>query len=236
MIEIDGVFKTYRPRFLEFWKPVPVLRGFSMTANPGRITGLVGPNGAGKTTLFRALAGLEPLDDGLVQVNGINVRESPELVRGKIALLPENPALPAEETGRDVLRLFGLMQNHSKAEVDRRIRFIVEEIGLGSFVDRLCKGYSRGQAVRLSMARLHMMDAHTFVFDEPTVGLDFESAARVRGWMQKIASHGATVLIASHLMQDIQGLCDEVVGLKDGVRVPAPTLAGWQDALEAAGG
>ena len=232
VIAVHKIVKTFRPRFLEFTPVVPVLKDFSMTAHPGQVTGLVGANGAGKTTLFRILVGLEPIDSGAVRIDGLDSQAHPEAVRGKIALLPEKPALGTAR-GLDVLQRFGILQGLSSAEIRRRLEFITRELDLGEFIKRPASTCSRGQAVRLSLARLHLMDASTFIFDEPTVGLDFESAARVRGWIRSLAKEGHTVLLTSHLMSDLQGLCDAMVGLRDGVEVSPQSLTGWDDALEA---
>jgi ABC-2 type transport system ATP-binding protein len=233
MIEVQAVEKTYHPRRFMRGDSVRVLKGFSMTAQSGQITALVGPNGAGKTTLFRILAGHEAVSGGRVLIHGLDPVTEGARLRGRIALLPEKPDLQYNLTGREELERFGLYQCLSPALIREKVAFIVRELDLGAFVDQRCMSYSRGQAVRMSLARLHMMDPDVFIFDEPTVGLDFESAARVRGWVRKLAGNGATVLLASHLMHDIQGLCHAMVGLRDGVQVEPRSLAGWEAALRA---
>lgn len=233
MIEVQSVEKTYHPHRFMRGESVQVLKGFSMTAQSGQITALVGPNGAGKTTLFRILAGHEAVSGGRVLIHGLDPVTEGAKLRGRIALLPERPVLQYRLTGREELERFGLYQCLSPGLIREKMAFIVRELDLGAFVDQRCMSYSRGQEVRISLARLCMMDPDVFVFDEPTVGLDFESAARVRGWLRKLAGNGATVLLASHLMHDIQGLCQAMVGLRDGVQVDPTSLAGWEAALRA---
>ena len=196
--------------------------------------GLVGANGAGKTTTFRILSGLEPWDSGDVLVNGVSARNAPQWVREHVGILLEKHGFH-KIPGRLVLEQTGLCMGLTLAQARSRAQELTEQLDMAGFVDQMADKYSRGQLGRLGIARMMVSPAPVLIFDEPTVGLDFNSADRVRKFIRACARNGHTVLLATHLLGDIKMLCDSVVGLEHGLRVEQDTVDGWLRAQEEIG-
>lgn len=211
------------------------LDGFSMTAANGAATGLVGANGAGKTTFFRACAGLVAIKAGQLLVDGVDPIKEPSKARELLSLMPEKPGIPRRWTAMDALEaeaaLLGLRGRSAKAAIAME----VERWGLGGFAKRQAAGLSRGQQVRVSLARVALRPAPNVILDEPTAGLDFESAATARRWVAELARAGHCVLVATHIVFEIEAMCQARVGLKEGRARPAEEVDGWIGALGAEG-
>jgi len=228
MLEIKELKKSFEGAGWRA-KAVSVLNGVSMMAPDQSVTGILGANGAGKTTLFKICAGLLKPDSGVALVNGVNPATHPEDARRQISLLPEYPDLPAEWKGREVLMAAGALRGLEKAEVSRRVDEAIEWFNLASFVDRESRGYSRGQAMRIALGRELITKAPCLILDEPTVGLDFESAAGVRRWVRARAQEGCCVLVATHIVSEIEAMCDQMVGLRDGMAHDHAAARQWID-------
>jgi len=231
VVVFENVEKTYPASWLDQTAHTEVLKGLSFEALPGEIVGVVGANGAGKTTAFRILAGLEPWDRGNVIVNGVNARNAPQWIREHVGILLEKHGFP-KMPGQMVLEQTGLCMGLTLAQSRQRASELVEELDMGAFVGNMADKYSRGQLGRLGIARMMMVPAPVLVFDEPTVGLDFLSAERVRKFIRASADKGHTVLLATHLLNDIKLLCDQIVGLENGVRTSDAVVRDWLRAQE----
>lgn len=228
MIRAEQVTKTFRTG--PFWNraSVPVLRGFDFHAAPGKITGLLGPNGAGKTTFFRGIAGLEKFDSGALMVDGVDPGLSPRVVRGRVALLPEEPGINQHDTGRHHLHLFGSLCGLSFPQIRQRMEQIDHHLKISSYWDRPFSQYSRGQKARISIARVRLLqNPSVLIFDEPSNGLDFEAVGRLHGFIRELANEGRTVLVASHILRDLRALCDHLVGLHEGTNASPEMITGW---------
>lgn len=233
MIEIKSLQKTYVSGWGPWRKATPVLHGFDFTAHPGQVTGVLGPNGAGKTTLFRIIAGLERPSSGTVLIDGVNPWEDPVAVRGRIALLPEEPGVSDHDTGQGHLYEFGIMMGFDPAQVRSLLGSADETLHLSSFWARGFRTYSRGQKARVALARMLLMPkASVMIFDEPSNGLDFESVSRLHRFIREQAREGKTILVASHILSDLKHLCDRLVGLSGGKAATATELKDWLDAHE----
>jgi ABC-type multidrug transport system ATPase subunit len=228
MIIARNLEKTFTTGWAWWRKSTPVLKGFDFQALPGQITGLLGPNGAGKTTFFRIVTGLEKPTGGTITVDGLDPWEDPDHSRGRIALLPEEPGISRDMTGYAHLWIFGAMMGMNKPQIEAALAQARDALDLGSFWYRKFGSNSRGQKARLALARLLLMpEATVYIFDEPSNGLDFESVSKVHAFIRKLASEGKTVLVASHILSDLQHLCDTMVGLEDGKSASSETLKRW---------
>ncbi len=215
MIEVEHLTKYYGTS--------PAVRDVSFNVEQGEILGFLGPNGAGKTTTMRMITGYLPATSGTVRVAGYDVAEKSLQARQHLGYLPETVPLYTELTTREYLdfrgRITGL--NNSK-ERRARINEVMDELNLGSVVDRLIGNLSRGyrQRVGLAQAMLHNPDA--LILDEPTVGLDPVQITEVRALIKELGrSH--TIILSTHLLAEVSMVCNRVVIINRGRLVAVDT-------------
>lgn len=205
-----------------------VLRDFSLTLSPNEIVGLVGPNGAGKTTFFHILMGFLTTDSGEV----LQVENQPQEIKNPLevfSLLPEHPKLPKYATGYFVLHEFGLYSGLSENHLVPRLENLADTFSAKSFWKSPCGKYSKGQAQIISLMRLLLAPKKYVLLDEPTTGLDFEMAIKVRREIKMLAERGHGVVFSSHALDDIQKIADRVVGLREGKNVDEKELSSWME-------
>lgn len=228
MIRFESVKKSFKVGHWPRRQIKNVLNGFSFDAHPGEILGLIGRNGSGKTTSFKILAGLEHPDSGHIEIGGYNPVTEARNVRKLLALLPENPNFSRVISGRDALLEYGILYGLSKSSLLHRIDELTEQLGARELLQMTGAMYSRGQAVRMALVRtLIPKEANYLVLDEPTVGLDFETARTVRNFIIDSAKQGKTIVLATHLLGDIRTLCTRVTGLQDGQTVNESEVLNW---------
>lgn len=231
MIVVEDVYKNFGA--------VSALQGVSLTAGDGCITGLLGGNGAGKTTLMRIIATLLYPDSGRVTVDGRDSMTEALAVRAGLGVLPHSTALYPRLSGRENLAYFARLQGLTGAQVARRIEALVAQLDMSAFVDRRAGGYSHGQKTRVALGRALVHAPRHLVLDEPASGLDVGAARALRGTLRELRDAGHCVLLSSHLMHEIEQLCDHVVMLAGGRVVASGALpellsrSGAADAEEA---
>ena len=210
-LEATGLRKIYRRRG---GGQVVAVDGLGFTVRSGEIVGLLGPNGAGKTTAMQlALKLLEP-DAGEVRLFG----RDPELleVRRRIGYAPDAPLFPRRLTGLQILVLHGELLGFARAAArDRAVKF-AEQVGLTEPARRPAGTYSRGQAQRLGLALALLGDPDLVLLDEPTAGLDPAGVAAMRELLVSLRGRGAAVLLNSHLLSEVERVCDRVLFIKEG--------------------
>ena len=188
MLKAVNLTKSYGSR--------KVLRGLSISIEPGEIVSLIGVNGAGKTTLLRVLSDLARADIGQVQFNNINTRSDPAEYRRQIGVVLHAPMLYGNLSAQENLRFFGRMYQISA--IDERVNELLEMVNLRSRADDLVRAFSRGMQQRLSIARALLHDPACLLLDEPYTGLDQDSSAVFETLIQQAASAGKMVLLATH--------------------------------------
>ena len=202
---VEHVSKSY-------WKH-KALKDVSFTLRDGEICAFLGPNGAGKSTAMKVITGYLPEFDGKVEVNGVDVRKYPLEVKRSIGYLPEtNPLYPdmyVREYLTHVVKLYGL--THIKRKVDEMIEMTGLELVLKKKMEELSKGYR--QRVGLAQALIH--DPKVLMLDEPMTGLDPNQLDEMRKVILRIG-RDKTVLLSTHVMQEVQALCDRVMVLHEG--------------------
>lgn len=219
MIEVDRVTKTYGKK--------TAVRDISFTAPPGMVTGLIGPNGAGKSTTRRVILGLTRPTLGTAMINGRAYRDLRFPLRTIGALLDDAGPVP-ERRAVDHLRWVARSNGIGRA----RVREVVELVGLGD-KERVRVGkYSLGMKQRLGIATALLGDPGVVVLDEPMNGLDPEGIWWIRNLMQRCADGGATVLVASHFMTELESVAQRIVLISGGQVRAAGTVAEFTEGYE----
>ncbi|MEO1994532.1 MAG: ABC transporter ATP-binding protein [Planctomycetaceae bacterium] len=213
VIEINGLSKTYRDGFLGR-KKIPALKQVSFHVNRGEVFGLLGPNGAGKTTLIKILLGIVRKTSGEASVFGF--RAGSRQTRKQIGYLPESHQIPRHLNGKQTLEYYGGLSGMSAAEVKRRRTRILEQVGLAKWANTSVKKYSKGMKQRLGLAQAILHQPDLIVLDEPTDGVDPGGRADIRRILRQLSERGVTVFLNSHLIQEIELVCDRVAILNQG--------------------
>ncbi len=208
MIEVRDLYKSF--------KNVRALDGISLTAEDGQITGLIGPNGAGKTTTLRILYTVLGPDRGSAAVDGFDTVRARRDVQRRIGVLSDNRGLYPRLTAREHVRYFGRLHGMRGAALERRIDDLFDMLDMGEIAERRAKGFSRGQTMKVALARALVHRPHNVVLDEPTNGLDVATSRAVRALIRRIRDEGRCILFSSHLMQEVEALCDKVVVIGKG--------------------
>ena len=222
MIKIENLYKAF--------KNVQALRGVGLTANDGEITGLIGPNGAGKSTTLRIIYTVLKPDSGSAAVDGFDTVADAREVQRRIGVLSDGRGLYPRLTAREHIRYFGRLHEMGGAALERRIDGLVDLLDMGEFADRRAKGYSRGQTLKVALARALVHRPHNVLLDEPTNGLDVGTTRSMRELIRRIRDEGRCVLFSSHLMQEVAALCDKIVVIGRGLVLAEGTLGQFRHA------
>jgi ABC-2 type transport system ATP-binding protein len=201
------------------------LRGLTFSLKAGRVLGFLGPNGAGKTTAIRILTTILEADSGYFFVEGIG-SEYPEQIRRRIGVLPESLGFPKQVTALDFLTYFAQLYGWSPRDAKRQALGLLEEVGLQQRTKSLIGTYSRGMRQRLGIARALINNPAVVFLDEPTLGLDPRGQQELLALVRRIArDRNAGVVLCSHLLTEIEGVCDDVVILNQGHVVARGSVA-----------
>jgi ABC-2 type transport system ATP-binding protein len=207
MIEVRNLTKRYGD--------LVAVRQVSFRADKGQILGFLGPNGAGKTTTMRIITGYMPATSGTVEVAGFDIFEQSQEVRRRIGYLPENPPLYNDMTVWAYLEFVGRIKGMAKADLRERIDRVVERCGLGEVTRRLCGHLSKGFRQRVGLAQALIHDPSVLVLDEPTIGLDPRQIIGIRGLIRELSGE-RTVILSTHILPEVQQLCQKVVIINRG--------------------
>ena len=208
MIEVKDVTKQFGA--------VQALGGVSFVARDGQITALLGPNGAGKTTLLRLLVGLLKRDRGSISVGGIDPALDPMAVRRDIGFLTDQFGLYERLTTREYLMYFGELNGMSRAALGVRIDEVAELLAMDDILERRAKGFSQGQRIKVALARTLLHRPRHLLLDEPSRGLDVMSTRALRTALNALRADGCCVIMATHVMQEVTHLCEDVIVIAKG--------------------
>ncbi|WP_049928649.1 ABC transporter ATP-binding protein [Halopiger goleimassiliensis] len=194
---------------------VVALDGPSFEIPSGSTFGVLGTNGAGKTTLFELLVGHDRPDAGRIEVGGLDVQQAGHRVRERVAFLPEHAGFPSAMTGREVLDVHARIRGLDARR--ERIDDALETVDLADAADRPVEGYSNGMGRRLGLAATLLAEPPVLVLDEPTAGLDPRGVATFHEIIERIGREtDATVVLSSHVLGEVERLCDEIAIFQDG--------------------
>ncbi len=212
-IEIEQLRKTYRDGIMGR-KQFEALKGVDLQVHPGEIFGLLGPNGAGKTTMVKILLGIVRRTKGSATLLGLPAGDRRS--RRRVGYLPENLRIPRHHNANTALDLYGQMSGLSSAEIRSRRGPILERVGLADRAKDSVKKYSKGMLQRLGLAQCMLHQPEVVFLDEPTDGLDPVGRSDVRTILTELKSEGKTVFLNSHLLQEVEMICDRVAILHKG--------------------
>ncbi len=195
---------------------VQALGGVSFTAQDGQITALLGPNGAGKTTLLRLLVGLLKRDHGSISVDGVDPEKDPMAVRKNIGFLTDQFGLYDRLSTREYLVYFGELNGMAGPSLHQRIDEVSQLLGMNDILERRAKGFSQGQRIKVALARTLLHRPRHLLLDEPSRGLDVMSTRALRAALAELRKDGCCVIMATHVMQEVTHLCDDVIVIAKG--------------------
>ncbi len=194
---------------------VQALRGLDLTIPTG-IVGVLGPNGAGKSTLFRLLLGLDSADQGDVRVFDKRMPDEALEVRARVGYMPEDDSLFPNLHGLDQVVLAAQLCGLDRSDAVARAHQALDLVGLTDARYRMASGFSLGMRQRLRLAMAVVHGPRLLLLDEPTAGLDPEGRAQMLNLIKEIASHGVSVLLSTHVLADVEAVCEQVILLSRG--------------------
>ncbi len=226
MIEIEQLSKRFTQGRGRRARTVQALHGVGFTAPNGCITGLLGPNGAGKTTTLRIAAALIEPDSGRVLVDGIEVARQPRQAQARMGVLSDARGLYPRLTARENIIYYGHLQGMSTQAARARAEELARLLEMTSLLDRRTEGFSQGERMKTALARALVHDPANIVLDEPTNGLDVLATRALRQTLRRLRDdEGKCIVFSTHIMQEVERLCDQVVVVAHGRTVAVGSVA-----------
>ena len=208
MIKVSNLYKSFGK--------VEAVRGISFDVRDGEITGLLGPNGAGKTTTLRMLYSLLPPDKGEIRIDGLDPTKDAMAIKRTLGVVPDSRGLYTRMTARENIVYYGELHGMSPRDIKERIGELVETLDMADFIERRTEGFSQGQRVKVAIARAMVHKPQTVLLDEPSNGLDVMSTRALRRYVLDLKDAGHSVILSTHIMQEVAALCDRIVIIADG--------------------
>lgn len=205
-VEIRDLVKEFKTSFRR--QPLKAVDGVSIRIAAGEVYGLIGPNGSGKSTTMKALLGLVAPTSGHCAIFG---RDSLKVdSRNDVGFLPENPYFYKHLTGAETLRFYGKLCGLGGRKLDDRVSELLALVDLENARDRRVGGYSKGMLQRIGLAQALVQEPRLVILDEPTAGVDPVGSRQIRDLILKLRERGITVFLCSHLLEQVQEVCDHV--------------------------
>jgi ABC-2 type transport system ATP-binding protein len=198
-------------------KRVRAVKDVSLQIAPGEVYGLIGPNGSGKSTTMKAVLGLVAPTSGSTSIFGRNSLKVDS--RNEVGFLPENPYFYKHLTAAETVRFYGKLCGMRGRKLKERIGELLELVGLQDARDRRLRGFSKGMLQRIGLAQAMVQDPQLLVLDEPTAGVDPTGSRQIRDLILELKNRGITVFLCSHLLEQVQQVCDRVGIIHQGVLV-----------------
>jgi len=208
MIKVSNLYKSFGK--------VKAVRGISFEVRDGEITGLLGPNGAGKTTTLRMLYSLLPPDEGEIRIDGLDPTRHAMAIKRTLGVVPDSRGLYTRMSARENIAYYGKLHGMQGKDITSRIEELVETLDMADFIERRTDGFSQGQRVKVAIARAMVHRPQTVLLDEPSNGLDVMSTRALRRYILSLKDAGHSVILSTHIMQEVAALCDRIIIIADG--------------------
>ena len=205
-VEISALVKEFKPSLR-----APIVRAVddvSLSIQPGEVYGLIGPNGSGKSTTMKALLGLLAPTKGVCRIFGKDSLKVDS--RNDVGFLPENPYFYKHLSGAETIRFYGKLCGLGKAPLEKRTDELLDLVGLQDARNRRLGTYSKGMLQRIGLAQALVQDPGLLVLDEPTAGVDPTGSREIRDLILRLKEEGKTIFLCSHLLEQVQEVCDQV--------------------------
>lgn len=206
-VDIQALTKVFKLPSLKRHRVVAV-SNLTLQVAPGEIYGLIGPNGSGKSTTMKVLLGLISATEGKTSIFGQDSRKVSS--RAEVGFLPENPYFYKFLSAQETLNFYGRLGGLSKKEIRERSKELLAMVDLEHARDRRLSGYSKGMLQRIGLAQALIQRPRLVVLDEPTAGVDPAGSRKIRDLIFKLREQGITVILSSHLLEQVQEVCDRV--------------------------
>lgn len=211
-VSVENLTKIFKIGMTK--KGLLAVRDLSFKVNQGEVYGLIGPNGCGKSTTMKVMLGLLKATQGRATIFGNNSENVAS--RSHVGFLPENPYFYKHLTGRETLRFYGKLCGMSGSELSDRTEAMLKLTGLTHAAERRVGGYSKGMLQRVGLAQALIHEPKLLILDEPTAGVDPEGSRRIRDLILEFKQKGLTIVVTSHLLEQIQEVCDRVGIMSNG--------------------
>jgi sodium transport system ATP-binding protein len=226
VIEVRGLSRRFVQGRGRSARAVQAVDGLSWVAGDGCISGLLGPNGAGKTTLLRIVAGLVVPDAGWVRIDGIDVATQRQQALARIGVLSDARGLYPRLTALENIVYFGQLHGLTQAAAEARAVSLAQTLQMEPLLQRRTEGFSQGERMKTALARSLVHDPHNIILDEPTNGLDVPATRALREALRRLRDEqGKCIVFSTHLMQEVERLCDGVLVMAHGRSVAQGTVA-----------
>ena len=223
MIEVRHLSKSFGT--------AKALDNLSFGAPDGAITGFLGANGAGKTTTLKAICGALRPDAGTIRISSSSDNDSP--TSRDLGVLLDHQGLYARLTAREHLEYFGRLRGLNGAALVRRVEQVLSTLGLTAVAGRRAGGFSQGERMKVSLGCAIVHEPRHLLLDEPTNGLDVPTVRALRAMLRQLRDEGACILFSSHVLAEIEGLCDRVVIVAGGTAVAEGSIERVRQLAEA---
>ena len=217
MIEVQDLSRRFFQGRGRKARTVQAVEGVSFTAANGCITGLLGPNGAGKTTTLRMVAALLKPDAGRITVDGLDVAAQPQQALARMGVLSDARGLYTRLSARENILYFARLHGVPPELAEDRVERLADTLDMRPLLDRRTEGFSQGERMKTALARALIHDPPNIILDEPTNGLDVLATRSLREALKRLRDEqGKCIIFSTHIMQEVQRLCDQVVVVAQG--------------------
>lgn len=234
MIIVEDLHKEFvklgKPKFgigARSSEKVKAVNGVSFAAQDGAILGLLGANGAGKTTSLRMVASMLKMDSGTIKIDDVQVKEGQTAAQARLGILSDARGLYPRLTARENIQYYGKLHGMDKGAIEQRTSQLAHWLEIHNLLDRRTEGFSQGERMKIALARALIHDPQNIILDEPTNGLDVVATRALREflrWLRSAEGGGKCIVFSTHIMQEVERLCDTVVIVAQGKTVAKGTV------------